>query len=224
MKVLMIFISALLLASISSLANAGLTGDTADRSWRFRVYLDDRPIGFHLFSLSHKDDYQQMQISAQFDVTMLLIPIYSYRHSNTEIWHGGCLQQLTSFTDDDGDLQFVQLSPATQQASRRLISPAGERQLSGCIRSFAYWDAKLLNSERLLNAQTGELLHVSFTEHGRDTLVIDGHAVNSTRYLLSGEQLNIQLWYSEAGDWLALQSETADGYLLRYTRVEEQAP
>ena len=29
--------------------------------------------------------------------------MYSYDHSNREIWNDGCLQEIASFTDDNGD-------------------------------------------------------------------------------------------------------------------------
>jgi hypothetical protein len=44
----------------------------------------------------------------------------------------------------------------------------------------------------------------------RDTNVPANH------YKLTGEELDIELWYSRSGQWLALHSTTSKGRLVRY--------
>jgi hypothetical protein len=40
--------------------------------------------------------------------------------------------------------------------------------------------------------------------------------VNAKRYKLKSDKLNIDLWYSDENQWLALNSITKDGTNLRY--------
>ncbi|HYF16224.1 MAG TPA: DUF6134 family protein [Ramlibacter sp.] len=70
--------------------------------WDFEVRLDGRPIGTHRFVLSGPAAARQVESTARFDVTLLGIPLYRYRHEARERWRGDCLVELQSRTDDDG--------------------------------------------------------------------------------------------------------------------------
>jgi hypothetical protein len=47
-------------------------------------------------------------------------------------------------------------------------------------------------------------------------LPVRGVTQAARQYRLTGSQLSIDLWYSSAGDWLALESITEGGRHLRY--------
>ena len=209
----------ILLLLISAQVHASLAASSENQSWRFRVFLDDSPIGYHHFKLKRDGDVQRLHINAEFDVSLFFINVYSYRHDNTETWEGGCLQRLSSETNDDGTIEKVDLKK--QNNDLLITSTSGDRQLQGCIRSFAYWNPQLLKSDRLLNAQTGELVDVSFTKIGTQSVSIENRTVEAIAYQLSGEDIDIRLWYSTDGHWLGLQSETSDGYTLRYALMED---
>ena len=74
-----------------------------DQRWRFRVLLDDREIGYHDFSVRREGASERVEIRAQFDVRILFINAYRYRHENTEVWQHGCLARIESQTDDNGE-------------------------------------------------------------------------------------------------------------------------
>jgi hypothetical protein len=82
--------------------------------------------------------------------------------------------------------------------------------------SFAYWNPLMLQQTRLLNAQTGEYNAVTIKLIGEVTLRVRGVNQMAKQYRLAGDKLSIDLWYSPAGDWLALQSTTESGRRLRY--------
>jgi len=68
-----------------------------------------------------------------------------------------------------------------------------------------------------LNPQTGEYVPVKVLTLGRETL--DGQSTERYRLLGSGQTpLQIDLWYTPARDWVALESRTPRGQLLRYAR------
>ena len=73
-----------------------------EREWRFRVYLDEREIGHHHFSLIREGQEERLATEAKFDVTFLKIPFFTYRHDNIERWSGSCLQQIDSSTNQNG--------------------------------------------------------------------------------------------------------------------------
>ena len=192
----------------------------AQQNWRFKVYLDDSPIGYHQYTLKRYGDTAQVDIKAEFDVRFMFFSVYDYLHENLEVWQGECLSSLSSTTDDNGENVFVKLS--SDNESKKIKTPQGTIETNGCVRSFAYWDPNLLQSERLLNAQTGELVDVEVSRVGADTINLNQQPVEAERYRIKGEDINIDVWYSPNQDWLALQSVTEGGYVLRYERESKE--
>jgi hypothetical protein len=182
--------------------------------WRFTVYLDDSEIGYHHFSLDRDGSTGRIVSEARFDVTFLKLPVFRYRHSNVEVWEGRCLTRISSSTDRNGRHYRVEGSAGIDGFV--LSTRSSESVLPGCIRTFAYWDRSLLESERLLNAQTGEYQDVEIADLGTQTITLGDAEQSASRYRLDTGTSSIDLWYSERGHWLALQSTTESGRVLRY--------
>jgi hypothetical protein len=199
-----------LFASISAVnANA-----PAAQEWNFRVYLDDKAIGYHHFKLTQTGKQQQLTTQADFDVEFLKITVFKYRHENVEHWNNQCLSSIASTTDENGKL--FRVNGAVTDKGFRLSTVEGETTLPACISTFAYWDKSFLQHDRLLNSQNGEFLKVKIDDLGEQSVKVRKTSVPATRYKLSGEDLDIELWYSRNDQWLGLQSTTSTGRLLRY--------
>lgn len=183
---------------------------------RFRVLLDDEPIGQHRFELSRDGDTREVISQADFKVRVLFMDLYRYRHTATERWRGGCLVSLDARTDDNGAIETVD---ASRSGDSLLVRTTRSEQLyRGCVRSFAYWNPEILEGGRLLNAQTGEYLPVLVVPMGEERIVVNGASRSAKRYRLTGEEVAIDLWYTPDNQWVALESRLDDGYRLRYER------
>ena len=170
------------------------------RSWNFRVYLDNRPIGEHHFTMRSVGERREMHSSARFDVRVLLLNVYRYRHDATESWQDDCLRALRSETETNGKRQQVRA------------------EYADCIMSFAYWNPRMVQARQLVNSQTGVLTPVSITPVGTETIKVREQQRSARRYHIAGEQLAIDLWY--VGDeWVALESATEGGRRLRYQLI-----
>ena len=91
-----------LIVSNMSFATASHSNDT-QQSWNFKVLLDDKPIGYHQVSIDRQANRKAVHTKAEFDVRFMFIPVYSYIHDTRETWENGCLVNITSTTDDNGD-------------------------------------------------------------------------------------------------------------------------
>lgn len=169
----------------------------ATRSWDFRVLLDGREVGRHTFTREEAGEGARVVSAARFDVRFLLVTAYRYEHRAEELWRGGCLVSLEARTDDNGVRKDVRASPA------------------GCARSFSYWDPAILRAERLLNAQTGEVVPVRWTPLGVESIAVRGRETAANRHRLVAPGMSIDLWYAGA-DWVALESRLEGGRRLRY--------
>jgi hypothetical protein len=191
-----------------------LTSAQSVRSWNFRVALDDSPIGYQRFTLTTQGEQKELHSEASFDVKVLFINAYHYRHEATELWQGDCLRSLSSRTDDDGK----RLSVGSQRDSEHLniISAKGTETLEGCVMTFAYWNPAILQQSRLLNPQTGAYENVTVAALGEESIDVRGRQVQARHYRISGPERPIDLWYGADGEWLALQSTVAAGRRLTY--------
>jgi hypothetical protein len=187
------------------------------KEWRFRVFLDEREIGYHHFHLSQDGPETELLARAEFEVTFLRIPLFSYRHENSEIWIGQCLQNISATTVEN-DERF-RVEGAADGEGFRLSTRNGEQTLPACVSSFAYWNKAFLEHDRLLNPQTGEYLDVETRYHGEQTIRVRDQDTAAHHYRLTIGESDIDLWYSREGQWLALESTTRGGRLLHY-RIE----
>jgi hypothetical protein len=176
------------------------SADLATREWRFQVSLDGKPIGNHRFVLRDVGGSRELTSEARFRVRVLFFDAYRYDHRALETWRGDCLQQIDASTEVNGKRTVVDVIP-----------------LDDCVQTFAYWNPSILRASRLLNPQTGEYVPVQVSKLGGD--VIAGQPAERFRLIGGGKTpLEIDLWYSPARDWLALESRTPEGRTLRYSK------
>jgi hypothetical protein len=186
----------------------------ADREWRFRVYLDDKEIGYHDFILEELDNQQRLQSEANFEYRLMFVKLFGYEHENTETWAGDCLTGIESTTDANGKPFRVE---GFLRGDRFVINgTAGQAELPSCSMSFAYWNPAFLKQDRLINVQNGEVLDIEVSEPERVQLEVRGVMQPALRYLLGAGEMKIELWYSEDNEWLALETEARGGRRLRY--------
>ena len=210
-----ILVTALLLLSAaqSALPEQMERATDAD-SWNFKVFLDDSEIGFHNFALTEEGDFRHLTTVADFQVKFLFFTAFSYEHVNEEKWAGDCLESIESKTVTNGK----ELSVSGQRAEDGFAveATAGSNEVSGCIKTFAYWNPDILKEPFLMNSQTGELLSVSVEPVSEETLLVRGKETPATRYRLVAKNMELDVWYSQDQRWLALESTVKGGRKLRY--------
>ena len=187
---------------------------TTGQEWRFRVYLDDREIGHHHFTLTLDGQEERLATRANFSVTFLKIPFFTYMHDNVELWQDDCLSSIRSTTNQNGS-EFHVDGTLTDDGFY-VTTNTGKQILPACISTFAYWDKSFLQRDRLLNSQTGEYLDVEVDFLGEDDVIVGQASTPARRYRLTANELEIDVWYSHDDRWLALESLTGGGRLLRY--------
>ena len=185
-----------------------------NQEWRFRVYLDDKEIGYHDFILHEMDNQRKLQSEANFEYRLMFVKLFGYEHENTETWAGDCLTGIESKTDANG--KSFEVSGSLQGDRFVLSGTAGDTELPSCSMTFAYWNPAFLQQERLINVQNGEVLDIEVSEPERVQLEVRGVMQTAWRYQLGAGEMNIELWYSENHEWLALETDARGGRRLRY--------
>ena len=186
------------------------------KEWAFDVYLDKTKMGTHTFTLNEAN---QMTSRAKFKVKVLFVEAYSYNHVSKEQWQDGCLSSIDADTTEN---KVVSKVKGKLEADAFSISNGAQNQaLPSCVMTFAYWNPKTLTQTKLLNPQNAEYLDAKIKQIGTETIDVKGVKTDATHYLLQGlsegkTKLNIDLWYDQNKNWVALQSSTPEGYKVIY--------
>lgn len=192
---------------------AAVAAPAAAETWDFEVRLDDKPIGTHRFVVDGGADAREVQSTARFDVKLLGITVYRYRHEARERWRGDCLDEIRSSTDDDGKVVGVDLRAGDAKGP-----------IAGCVMSYAYWNPALVRQTRLLNPQTGRVDDARFERLPDATLRVNGREVPAIRWHLSAQpsddasaKQDLTLWLSrEDGRWIGLDARVKGDKRLTY--------
>jgi hypothetical protein len=210
----------LIFAALALLAAApAIAGPDDSQRWVFRVFLDDREIGFHEFKVNRTESTEKVEINARFDVKVLFFNAYSYEHLNQENWSAGCLQGIESRTNDNGTLMSVSGESRLDGFFVTTHEQSGSTG-SDCLSSFAYWNRDILSAKQLLNSQTGALSDISVEEQGRDNRRFGASEIAAVKYTLQTGDGPISLWYTaDGGDWLSLEAPAKGGRTIRYEPV-----
>ena len=201
------FILILLVCMTNASAN---TATPTTEFFNFKVLLNDREVGWHTFVVEHNGDQVTVKSDASMDFTVLLVKKVKYRHQANEIWQKDCMVGFDSSTQRNGKL--VAMSGKTVNGSFFVQREDGETSLGVCVKSFPYWRPKWLESEFLLNVETGKYTPVSVQSN------IDP-ATQAIYKTIELPKTQIRLEYDKAGDWRSLESDLNIVGTLRYERI-----
>jgi len=225
----LLFIGATLIVSAETSKSAGLEKHNSGESkqkYYFTAYLDDDPIGYHYFDVTAtKNNKTRIVSEARFDIEFLFITVYSYSHKNTELWNNNCLFSMDAVTDDNGDDLKVVIT--SEQSGVKVETNNSTMTADACIRSFAYWNPDLIKYNQLINSQTGEIIDIEYSYMGSEIIQVKNHSISADRIQLKGKDkqgvdIEIDLWYSDNKQWLALRSRLENGSYLHYKLSERK--
>jgi len=100
-------------------------------SWDFDVYLDEKKVGKHLFTIADAGGVKHVQSEASFKVKIFFIPAYRYEHSAAERWNNNCLVDFDASTNANGKrIQVSGSRPETALLSRAATARSSCRIVS----------------------------------------------------------------------------------------------
>lgn len=211
LRALLVAAGLLLFANITGASD----GTASTRAWTFDVYLDESRIGSHVFRLEEDDDgVRRLQAEARFDVKFLFINAFKYRHEIEETWSGDCLTDVEARTNSNG--KRTEVVGELGEDGFTVVTDQAEAALGECVMTFAYWNPAFLDQPRLLNPQTGEFLAIEVEALGTQLLNSGGQNVLAEGYQVTARGLEVRVWYSPEAEWLALESSTKGGRIIRY--------
>jgi len=196
---------------IGALFGATLAAHAADgtRTYAFKAFLDDKPIGHHTFAVTTEGNERRVTSEADFAVRIIGITAYRYHHHADEQWAGDCLSGLSASTDDDGKPASVRL--VKNGDANEITTNAGSQSEPGCLMTYAYWNPAMRERKRLLNPQTGKVDTVKVERVASGHVTVGGKDIAATDWRITGGDSPVDVWISEQGEWVGLDSMVSDG-------------
>lgn len=193
----------------------------APASETYEVRLDGKPIGTHRFTITVDAEHgTTVRADARFDVRLLGVTLYRYRHRVEERWADGCLHAISARTDDNGHVADVEGQSEGDGFEIRVRSDGRPTSTSvaaaRCLWSFAYWNPALAGQTRLLDPGTGRVEAVTMTAAAPPPPDLAQLVQAPLRGLhIGGLAEPIDVWY--AGErWVGLDTIVRGGRRLSY--------
>ena len=202
-------ITLLLFVGLKSTAFAQSELDEGVDEILFKVFLDNKPVGTHIFNLERQGKQLLVKSNMQLEGKFWGLLPFKYTHQSQEQWQDGCLVSLQSQTLRRG--KTIKIIASSDASGLSIDSNDKTEVVSGCVKSFAYWDYSKLVGNQLLNTENGELVNVEIKQAINQS---DKHR----SLLIQSSEADINLEYSASGEWLSLKSKLEVGGLLHYIR------
>ena len=208
-----------LLIAVTCVATSSVSLNAEVLNWKFKVYLDKKAVGEHDYQITTENGLTQVETTASFDVKILFINAFRYRHSNTEVWDDNGMVSIDALTKQNGKEFVVR---GKRENGVFIVSDGEEEQeLPENLKSFGYWNPAILNEGQLLNSQTADFEPVEIVELGSDRVDYQGQSLAARKYEIRLPKAAITVWYgAECSRWLALESPAKGGRVIRYEPLE----
>lgn len=179
----------------------------------FSVYRDGSEVGFHRTRFAR--DGGELLVDSRFElkIRILFVTAYRYSYESHARWRDGKLHRLSALVDDDGNTRRLE---AAWHKDEMVIESTDTREtVTAPIFPTNHWNAAVLGQRQVLNTLTGAVNQVAITPHEETTITTERGPVRARRHRYTGD-LEVDVWYDEAGRWVAMRFEGKDGSTIEY--------
>jgi hypothetical protein len=176
-------------------------------------------VGRHVITFSCQGDDLVVETRVEGEVKLLAIPLFKREATYRELWREGRLIAFDSHFVDNGEIYEV--SARADGEHTVIDGRRGRIEAPATIVSNHPWNYDVLERTLLFDTQRGRLQQVQVTPAGTETITVAGREVAARKYLVTGD-LERELWYDDAGNWLQSRLEH-DGAKITLTRQSPSA-
>ena len=171
-------------------------------------------VGRHVITFVCQGDDLVVETRVEGKIRVLAIPIFKREATYREVWRDHRLMAFDSHFVDNGEVYEVK---ARADGDHTVIEGRrGRIEAPATVVSNHPWNYAVLDRTLLFDTQRGRLQKVRVTAAGTETITVAGRATQARKYIVTGD-LERELWYDEAGNWLQSRLEH-DGAKITLTR------
>jgi hypothetical protein len=171
-------------------------------------------VGRHVITFACDGEDLIVETKIEGEVKVLMVPLFKRDGTYREVWRGNRLVAFDSRIVDNGEVYEV---TARAEGDHTVIDGRrGRVEAPPTIVSNHPWNHEVVGRTLLFDTQRGRLQQVQVTPAGPDPITIAGRVVEAQKFRITGD-LERELWYDEAGNWLQSRLEH-DGAEITLTR------
>jgi len=213
---LIILLSISLLAANTAHSKSLTASDAASlypTETTYSIFRKGKPIGKHSLIVNQVDDRIEVSIDSTITVRILKIPVFKFRYVSSELWVDDRLISVESTTTTDKNVEKASLKNSDKQS---LLSYNDKQTTTELIQHASnHWNISAVEQTRLFNTIKGVKSDVVVEFVGKETLDIDGTALETMHYAYSGDII-AQTWYDKNDRWVKLAFLGSDGNQVIY--------
>lgn len=179
----------------------------------FDIFRGRSNVGTHEVEFKRVGSRFIVDSRTEINVSVLLIPVYSYDYTSREIWCGDQLNQIKTTVTENGAVSRV-TATASEVGLNVRINDLVEEVVAKEIFTTNHWNSGVLSASEVFNTITGRMNRI---EIAPEKQLDDGSKV--TRYRFQGE-LNIAVAYDGDGRWVGLYFKDKRGSDIEFRCVQ----
>jgi hypothetical protein len=161
-------------------------------------------VGRHVITFSCRGDDLMVETEIAGEVRLLMVPLFKRDGAYREVWREGRLIAFDSRIVDNGEVYEV--SARANGEHTVIEGRRGRIEAPPTIVSNHPWNHEVVDRTLLFDTQRGRLQRVRITPAGTEIITVAGQKIAARKYRVSGD-LERELWYDEAGNWLRSRLE-----------------
>ena len=181
---------------------AALTTAARPPDVRFSVMRGRSKIGVHTVTFRDRPDGLAVHTVIDLAVKLVFITVFRYQHECEDVWASGQLLSLRSRTIEDGKRYAVEA--AAEPDGIRVVGTGGPLVVGPrLLTSNSLWNPRLVDQQRLIDAQHGGEIGLVVHRRGTESLVLAGtERVVTDRFQILTPYFGGLLWYDATGRWV----------------------
>jgi hypothetical protein len=179
-------------------ALAAVSPASADEAgeYTFTVLSDGEPIGRHRIAFEHEGDRVEIREATEIEVSFASIPLYTFEHESRQLWRNGRAVRIDATTEDNGEHLVIAVRDTPRGYVRRVNGRVDRFEDGATV--LALWNRDTFGEGEYFSAVEDKVVHASFEQVGRETIILAGQPVATQRYRMLGDERH-ELWFDERG-------------------------
>jgi len=170
---------------------------------RYVIRRNGKRIGKHTVKFEQIDNTLTVKVESDIKVTVLKIPVYTFRYTATELWRDSTLRSVVATTTENGESNTVTFDASNSEQRSTFASN--------------HWHPGVLESKHVFNTLTGNISDITLTKIGHEQLQTESSIISASHYRYTGD-IEADVWYDDEHLWAKLQFKGEDASLITYLR------
>ncbi len=162
----------------------------------YTVLRDGKVIGTHRVTVSPEGDDLKVESKTDLEVTFGPFTFYRLEHLRQEVWRNGELEEMTAYTNKNGDIYDIAIT-RDSQGYKRVINGRTDR-FDSSMKLLTLWHEDLFRYNSFVSPMEDKTYQISVDFVTADKVDLIDRSVDAVAYRISGDT-NRELWYDAEG-------------------------